>query len=101
MGLSLLVITRPTGRKVYLELTAPDLHDQRSDVTRLRDALSDEGHDMSASIPVLRRLPKTLREAGFKVTAVLAGEHLVAVEPGDTPEECFGVAFDVGTTTLV
>ena len=101
MGLSRLVIIDPNVRKVYLELTEPDLHDQRSDVTRLRDALSAEGHDMAASIPVLRTLPKTLREAGFKVTAVLAGEHLVAVEPGDTTEECFGVAFDVGTTTLV
>jgi uncharacterized 2Fe-2S/4Fe-4S cluster protein (DUF4445 family) len=101
MGLSRLVIIDPNVRKVYLELTEPDLHDQRSDVTRLRDALTAEGHDMSASVPVLRTLPKTLREAGFKITAVLAGEHLVAVEPGDTTEECFGVAFDVGTTTLV
>jgi uncharacterized 2Fe-2S/4Fe-4S cluster protein (DUF4445 family) len=101
MGLSRLVIIDPNVRKVYLELTEPDLHDQRSDVTRLRDALSAEGHDMSASVPVLRTLPKTLRDAGFKVTAVLAGEHLVAIEPGDTTEECFGVAFDVGTTTLV
>jgi uncharacterized 2Fe-2S/4Fe-4S cluster protein (DUF4445 family) len=101
MGLSRLVIIDPNVRKVYLELTEPDLHDQRSDVTRLRDALSAEGHDMSASVPVLRTLPKTLRDAGFKITAVLAGEHLVAVEPGDTTEDCFGVAFDVGTTTLV
>jgi uncharacterized 2Fe-2S/4Fe-4S cluster protein (DUF4445 family) len=101
MGLSRLVIIDPNVRKVYLELTEPDLHDQRSDVTRLRDALTAEGHDMSASVPVLRTLPKTLRDAGFKVTAVLAGEHLVAVEPGDTTEDCFGVAFDVGTTTLV
>jgi uncharacterized 2Fe-2S/4Fe-4S cluster protein (DUF4445 family) len=101
MGLSRLVIIDPNVRKVYLELTEPDLHDQRSDVTRLRDALTAEGHDMSASVPVLRTLPKALRDAGFKVTAVLAGEHLVAVEPGDTTEECFGVAFDVGTTTLV
>jgi uncharacterized 2Fe-2S/4Fe-4S cluster protein (DUF4445 family) len=101
MGLSRLVIIDPNVRKVYLELTEPDLHDQRSDVTRLRDALTAEGHDMSASVPVLRTLPKALREAGFKITAVLAGEHLVAVEPGDTTEECFGVAFDVGTTTLV
>jgi uncharacterized 2Fe-2S/4Fe-4S cluster protein (DUF4445 family) len=101
MGLSRLVIIDPNVRKVYLELTEPDLHDQRSDVTRLREALTAEGHDMSASVPVLRTLPKALREAGFKVTAVLAGEHLVAVEPGDTTEECFGVAFDVGTTTLV
>jgi len=101
MGLSRLVIIDPNVRKVYLELTEPDLHDQRSDVNRLGDALTAEGHDMSVSVPVLRTLPKTLREAGFKVTAVLAGEHLVAVEAGDTTEECFGVAFDVGTTTLV
>ncbi len=99
--LSRLVIIDPNVRKVYLELTEPDLHDQRSDVSRLRDALTAEGHDMSAGVPVLRTLPKALREAGFKVTAVLAGEQLVAVEPGDTTEECFGVAFDVGTTTLV
>ena len=101
MGLSRLVIIDPNVRKVYVELAEPDLHDQRSDVKRLRDALSAEGHDMSAGVAVLRTLPKVLRDAAFKVTAVLAGEQLVAIEPGDTTGECFGVAFDVGTTTLV
>src|SRR5260370_1119063 len=100
MGLSRVVIIDPNVRKVFLELVEPDLHDQRSDVARLRDALTAEGHDMIADVPVLRTLPKTIRGAEFKVTAVLAGEHLVAVEPGDTTEECFGVAFDVCTTTL-
>jgi uncharacterized 2Fe-2S/4Fe-4S cluster protein (DUF4445 family) len=101
MGLSRLVIIDPNVRKVYLELAEPNLEDQRSDITRLRDALTAEGHDMSAGVAVLRTLPMTLRDAGFKVTAVLAAEQLVAIEPGDTTEECFGVAFDVGTTTLV
>jgi uncharacterized 2Fe-2S/4Fe-4S cluster protein (DUF4445 family) len=101
MGLSRLVIIDPNVRKVYLELAEPSLEDQRSDIARLRDALTAEGHDMSAGVAVLRTLPTTLRDAGFKVTAVLAGEQLVAVEPGDSTEECFGVAFDVGTTTLV
>jgi uncharacterized 2Fe-2S/4Fe-4S cluster protein (DUF4445 family) len=101
MGLSRLVIIDPNVRKVYLELAEPDLEDQRSDIARLRDALTAEGHDMSAGVAVLRTLPMTLRDAGFKVTAVLAGEQLVAIEPGDTTDECFGVAFDVGTTTLV
>jgi len=101
MGLSRLVIIDPNVRKVYLELAEPDLRDQRSDIARLREALFAEGHDMTAGVPVLRTLPNALRAAGFKVTAVLAGEQLVAVEPGDTSEECFGVAFDVGTTTLV
>jgi uncharacterized 2Fe-2S/4Fe-4S cluster protein (DUF4445 family) len=101
MGLSRLVIIDPNVRKVFLELVEPDLHDQRSDVARLRDALTAEGHDMIADVPVLRTLPKAIRDAEFKVTAVLAGEHLVAVESGDTTDECFGVAFDVGTTTVV
>src|SRR6202163_2981152 len=101
MGLGRLVILDPNVRKIFLELTEPNLEDQRSDVQRLKDALTDEGHDMVAGVPVLRTLPAVLREASFHVTAVLAGEHLVAVEPGDTTGDCFGVAFDVGTTTLV
>jgi uncharacterized 2Fe-2S/4Fe-4S cluster protein (DUF4445 family) len=101
MGLGRLVILDPNIRKVYLELEAPSLEDQRSDVVRLRDALTVEGHDMTVEVPVLRSLPTILRDADFKVTAVLAGEHLVAIEPGDTTGECYGIAFDVGTTTLV
>jgi len=101
MGLGRLVILDPNVRKVYLELAAPTLEDQRSDVVRLRDALEVEGHDMIAPVAVLRSLPTVLRAADFKITAVLAGETLVAVEPGDTTGECFGIAFDVGTTTLV
>jgi len=101
MGLGRLVILDPNVRKVYLELTEPSMEDQRSDVARLKEALTEEGHDMVAGVSVLRTLPKVFREAGFRVTAVLAGEHLVAVEPGDTTGDCYGVSFDVGTTTLV
>ena len=101
MGLGRLVILDPNVRKVYFELQEPSMEDQRSDIARLRDALTVEGHDMKAGVAVLRTLPQVFREAGFKVTAVLAGENLVAVEPGDTTGECYGVAFDVGTTTLV
>ncbi len=101
MGLGRLVILDPNVRKVYLELEAPTLEDQRADVVRLRDALTVEGHDMVAEVAVLRSLPAVLRAADFKITAVLAGEHLVTVEPGDTTGECYGIAFDVGTTTLV
>jgi len=101
MGLGRLVILDPNVRKVFLELAEPSLTDQRSDFMRVSDALTEEGHDMVAGVAVLRTLPHVLREAAFAVTAVLAGEHLVAIEAGDTTGECFGVAFDVGTTTLV
>jgi uncharacterized 2Fe-2S/4Fe-4S cluster protein (DUF4445 family) len=101
MGLGRLVILDPNVRKVYLELAEPTLEDQRSDMMRLKEALTEEGHDMEAGVPVMRTIPNALRDSGFKVTAVLAGEQLVALESGDTTDECFGIAFDVGTTTLV
>jgi uncharacterized 2Fe-2S/4Fe-4S cluster protein (DUF4445 family) len=101
MGVNRLVLLDPNVRKVYVELTEPDLEDQRSDVERLRDALTAEGFDMKADLGVLRTLPGVLRGAEFKVTAVLGGDQLVALEAGDTREENYGVAFDLGTTTVV
>jgi uncharacterized 2Fe-2S/4Fe-4S cluster protein (DUF4445 family) len=101
MGLGRLVILDPNVRKIFVELAEPSLTDQRSDVERLRDALTEEGYDMVAGVPVMRTIPAVMREAEFRITAVLAGENLVAVEPGDTTGECYGVAFDVGTTTVV
>ena len=50
---------------------------------------------------MLRRLPTVLRAADFKVTAVVVDEALIDVEPGDTRERQFGIAFDLGTTTVV
>ena len=101
MGLGRLVILDPNVRKVLVELAEPSLTDQRSDVVRLKDALTEEGLDMVAGVAVMRTIPRVMREAEFRVTAVLAGENLVAIEPGDTTQDCFGVAFDVGTTTVV
>jgi uncharacterized 2Fe-2S/4Fe-4S cluster protein (DUF4445 family) len=101
MGVNRLVLLDPNVRKVYVELTEPSLEDQRSDDERLRDALTAEGFDMKSDLRVLRTLPGVLRAAEFKVTAVLGGDQLIAVEAGDTREESFGVAFDLGTTTVV
>ena len=101
MGVNRLVLLDPNVRKVYVELTEPSLEDQRSDVERLRDALTAEGFDMKSDLRVLRSLPDILRAAEFKVTAVLGGDQLIAVEPDDTREQSYGVAFDLGTTTVV
>src|SRR5438552_1773057 len=101
VGVNRLVLLDPNVRKVYVELAEPDLEDQRSDVERLRDALTAEGFDMKADLRVLRTLPGVLRAAEFKVTAVLGGDQLIALEAGDTRGENFGVAFDLGTTTVV
>jgi uncharacterized 2Fe-2S/4Fe-4S cluster protein (DUF4445 family) len=100
-GVGRQVLLDPNVHKVHLKLEEPTLHDQRSDYRRLKDALLVEGFAMSADLSVLRTLPKALRDAEFDLTVVLCGETLVAVEPGDTTGECYGIAFDLGTTTIV
>ncbi len=42
-----------------------------------------------------------LREADFKVTAVIVDDVLTDVQPGDTTSQLYGIAFDLGTTTVV
>jgi uncharacterized 2Fe-2S/4Fe-4S cluster protein (DUF4445 family) len=101
MGYGRHVVLDPNVHKIFLTLPPPELEDQRSDFTRLRDALENEGFVVQASLSVLRQLPMLLREAQWQVTAVVVGQELVAVEPGDTRQRAYGLAFDIGTTTVV
>jgi len=99
VGVGRQVILRPAVRKRYLELTEPTLADQVTDLERVLNELTDLGP--GADLGVLRTLGTTLRQSDFKVTAVVADETLIAVEPGDTTDRAYGLAFDLGTTTVV
>jgi len=89
----------PSVRKYPLILARPSVADQTPDWDRLLAALPVTGIAFSRSVAA--SLPKTLRQAKFQVTAVLDGNRLLAVEPGDTSGRCYGVAIDIGTTTVV
>jgi len=99
VGVGRQVILRPAVQKRYVELEEPSLEDQATDLDRLLAAITDL--EPRADLHVLRRLPGVLREAGFKVTAVIVDEDLVDVEPGDTTAQRYAIAFDLGTTTVV
>ena len=99
LGVGRQVILRPAVQKRYVELVEPTLQDQRTDLQRLTDAIDDL--ELTPDLHALRRLPTVLREADFKVTAVIVDEALVDVEAGDTTERRYAVAFDLGTTTVV
>lgn len=59
--------------------------------------------DAALDVPpdVLRRVPSLLRSEAEGLTLALFDGTLLAAEPGDTRAEAFGVAFDIGTTTVV
>ncbi len=99
VGVGRQVILRPAVQKRYLELAEPSLADQASDVERVLAQLDDL--EPRAELAVLRTLGRTLREADYQVTAVVVDDVLIAVEPGDTTGRRFGIAFDLGTTTVV
>jgi uncharacterized 2Fe-2S/4Fe-4S cluster protein (DUF4445 family) len=99
-GIGREILVEPNVRKLALRLAAPSAHDARSDLNRVLEALGP-GARPPDSLRVLTRLPVLLRDADFQVTAVTIGDALAAIEPRDTSEEAYGVAVDIGTTTVV
>ena len=99
VGVGRKVILRPAVQKRYVELAAPSLSDQTTDLERLFAALDDL--ELRPELSVLRSLGTVLRANDYKVTAVIVDDVLIAVEPGDTTERNFAIAFDLGTTTVV
>ncbi|MBS3909986.1 MAG: DUF4445 domain-containing protein [Actinobacteria bacterium] len=90
----------PNIRKVYVDLPKPSLEDNVDDIGRLERALGLRIAD-SMPISLLRELPGILRENDFKLTIVHSGGDIIAIEAGDTSARCYGVAVDIGTTTVV
>jgi uncharacterized 2Fe-2S/4Fe-4S cluster protein (DUF4445 family) len=99
VGVGRQVILRPAVQKRYLELAEPSLSDQVTDAERVLAALDDL--EPRVDLDVLRTLGRVLRAADYKVTAVVVDDVLIGVEPGDTTGRRFGIAFDLGTTTVV
>jgi uncharacterized 2Fe-2S/4Fe-4S cluster protein (DUF4445 family) len=93
------VILRPAVQKRYLELAEPTLEDQTSDLERVLAAMDDV--EPRVPLDLVRGLGRTLRDADWKVTAVLVDDLLTGVEPGDTSGRRHAIAFDLGTTTVV
>ena len=100
--------------RLHLTLEPPTLSDQVDDWSRLRRALNIE-HGIStlvADLPVLQKLGSTLRASGeevWRVTAVVEMDawdrpdgppRLVDLLPGHTDAPIYGVAIDIGTTTV-
>jgi uncharacterized 2Fe-2S/4Fe-4S cluster protein (DUF4445 family) len=95
----------PSVSKRFVSVPAPSVEDQRSDADRLKAAVAQaEGTREEAlhiKLPVMRSLPALMRDGTRGVTVVRRGELIQSVEPGDTTRRIWGMAFDVGTTTLV
>lgn len=89
----------PSIHKHEVHVEQPSVTNQAPDWERLVATLSN--NEILFNRRVASNLPETLRQANFLVTAVLDGDLLIAVEPGETRARNFGLAIDIGTTTVV
>ena len=86
--------------KQVMHVTLPkDEHHQTSDLEELLAAAGASVDDVSAD--VLKTLPAALRDRQGEVTVTRFGRRILAVESGDTALHKFGLAIDIGTTSVV
>ncbi|MBU1428761.1 DUF4445 domain-containing protein [bacterium] len=91
-------------RKVFLDLEKPSLDDQRSDWERIKDGLSlkkiENILNLKVPIEILKKIPDLLRKSDFKITITLQNNEIIDIESGNTAKNSYGIAFDIGTTTV-
>jgi uncharacterized 2Fe-2S/4Fe-4S cluster protein (DUF4445 family) len=92
----------PVIRLHYVEVEPPQLASPSGDLYRLQVALEKEWdlHDLEADLQVIRALQPALETGKWAVTvAVHGGRTITGVWPG-LHETAYGVAIDVGSTTI-
>ncbi len=90
-----------------LTLSPPDLSDNASDATRLRQELRRTHRIADIEIPLetIRSLPDVARDGEWTLTAFVidTGQgipRLCSARPGDSTDRQFAIACDIGTTTV-
>jgi uncharacterized 2Fe-2S/4Fe-4S cluster protein (DUF4445 family) len=104
---------RPAIQKFHLGVEPPTLADNTNDLDRLRRELGRQYGigNIVVGVGALRTLAKALRDADWDVTVTLdmrswvldatVPPRLLAVEPGDTTDRNYGLAIDIGTTSVI
>ncbi|MEN8142921.1 MAG: ASKHA domain-containing protein, partial [Thermodesulfobacteriota bacterium] len=101
----------PPVEKRFLKLTPPSLDDNVPDLQRLLRAIRKGCYDCAEPTydhpQLLQELPLNLPEADWEVTVIMLRgkrseepDRIIAVEPGDTTDRLYGLAVDIGTTTV-
>jgi uncharacterized 2Fe-2S/4Fe-4S cluster protein (DUF4445 family) len=103
---SLGVGIEPLSERILLELPPPTLTDNISDLERLKRELMAKGLGcLRVPFRSLKGLAGVLREKDWQITISLIHSEdcheIINIFPGDRRSPRYGVAVDIGTTTLV
>ena len=98
----------PLVKLFYVAVEEPDMHEPSGDLERLVQALKDQWglEDVKADLHILQSMQPVLRKGDWKVTvAVHLGDdenppRIMHLWPGYFDGAIFGVAIDLGSTTI-
>lgn len=94
------VALQPLVRRYFLEVPLATVERPRADHELVAEILHDAfGIAARPTLPYLQKLPRTLQQANRAVTLTLCGDEIIDADAGNRPE-LFGLAVDVGTTTI-
>ena len=96
------IVIDPVVRLHTVAVREPDMREPASDFRRLQEALAEQWGvaGATADLAVLKTLQAALRAGGWTVTVALRNEReIVAISPGFAVN-AYGVAVDVGSTTI-
>ncbi len=92
----------PAVKLYYVEVDKPTIQEPTGDFERICAELEKQYglKDLRIDIQTLRQLPTVLRKDGWKVTvSVWMDQEVIRVKPGRC-ESSYGLAVDIGTTTV-
>lgn len=99
-GIKLSILVDPPVKKYYLQLQKPKLGTPESLLGLFERYFWKK--KLSISLNLLKEFQDILETSQFKVTSVLCNDNeIMGIESGDTSNKNFGIAIDVGTTTVV
>jgi len=94
---------KPAVKKYYVELKKATLEDTLGDFERIQAELTKQYglKNLTIDYQALLTEQRTVRQGDWKVTvSVWQDKEIVLIEPGRV-EKAYGIAFDIGTTTVV
>ena len=98
----------PATRLYYVEVAEPDMHEPSGDFERLKIALQDQWKMRNVELDFFQfnKLQKALRQGNWAVTVAIFNDHtntpprIVEIWPGLYEEGLYGLAIDLGSTTI-
>lgn len=86
-------------RKEFIHVEQSTLKHQIADLEKIKNLCGFHGK-MMISPTLMRKIPELLDQSR-EITVTVWENEIIDMESGDTRADCFGLAIDIGTTTVV